>query len=123
MNPIKAILSFLYNYGNFSSRASRSEFLWSMAFLTWMYILLALLTVANAIVGIVCYITFQIAMLIPILALSVRRIHDTNRTGWWFFLYWVPFFGVIILFIFSVIPSTIGSNHYGPSPKMLKGSA
>ena len=97
-----------------------------MAFLTLMYILLALLTVANAIVGIVYYSTFQIAMLIPILALSVRRLHDTNRTdrtGWWFFLYWVPFFGVIILFIFSVIPSTIGSNHYGPSPKMLKGSA
>ena len=123
MNPIEAVFSFLYNYGNFSRRASRSEFLWSMAFLTLMYILLALLTVANAIVGIVYFSTFQIAMLIPILALSVRRLHDTNRTGWWFFLYWVPFFGVIILFIFSVIPSTIGSNHYGPSPKMLKGSA
>ena len=123
MNPIEAILSFLYNYGNFSSRASRSEFLWSMEFLTLMYILLALLTMANAIVGINHYATFQIAMLIPTLALSVRRLHDTNRTGWWFFLYWVQFVGVIILFIFSVIPSKIGSNHYGPSPKMLKGSA
>ena len=123
MNPIEAVLSFLYNYGNFSSRASRSEFWWSMAFLTLMYILLALLTVANAIVGIIYSSMFQITMLIPILALLVRRLHDTNRTGWWFFLYWVPLFGVIILFIFSVVPSTIGPNQYGPSLKMLKGSA
>ena len=123
MNPIEAVASFFSNYANFKGRATRSEYWWCALVAGLCYIPVVFVMAFLDIVGLLLIAAFYIAIFIPALALSVRRLHDTNRTGWWCFLYWVPFFGVIILFIFSVIPSTIGSNHYGPSPKMLKGSA
>ena len=112
MNPIEAVGSFFGNYTNFSGRAPRSEYWWCALLLLLSYILLYLVTVAIGIVGLVL-IVFHIAIVIPYLALSVRRLHDTNRSGWWLLINFVPF-GGIVTFIFSVLPSTVGSNKYGP---------
>ena len=51
------------------------------------------------------FISFSISM-------TVRRLHDTNRSGWWWWLYLVPF-GLIVVFIFTVMPSSPGENNYG----------
>ena len=58
-----------------------------------------------------------LAMLIPGIAVSVRRLHDTNRSSWWLLIGLVPIIGAIVLFVFTVQDSQPGENQYGPNPK------
>ena len=60
---------------------------------------------------------YALAVLIPGLAVSVRRLHDTNRSGWWILTGLVPILGWIALLIFYVEDSRPGANQYGPNPK------
>lgn len=59
---------------------------------------------------------FWLATLIPSLAVGVRRLHDTDRSGWWLLLAFIPLFGAIILFVFMVMGGTRGPNRFGPDP-------
>lgn len=96
-------------------RARREEF--------WMFTLINI--IISIIVGIVAkaigleFLSFvySIAMLIPILALTARRLHDINRSGWWQLLNFIPIIGWIILLIWYVTDSDAGSNQYGENPK------
>ena len=54
---------------------------------------------------------------IPGLAVSVRRLHDTNRSGWWMLISLIPLVGTIVLFLFTIQDSDVGDNDYGPNPK------
>ncbi len=60
---------------------------------------------------------FNLAVLIPSIAVSVRRLHDIDRTGWWVLIALVPLIGWIVLLVFHVQDSTPGTNRYGPNPK------
>lgn len=60
---------------------------------------------------------YSLAVLIPGLAVGVRRLHDTNRTGLWLLIALVPCIGAIILLVYFVQDSDPGSNEYGPNPK------
>jgi uncharacterized membrane protein YhaH (DUF805 family) len=60
---------------------------------------------------------YSLAVLIPSLAVSVRRLHDTNRTGWWVLIGLIPLVGTIILIVFLATDSQPGENQYGPNPK------
>ena len=60
---------------------------------------------------------FSLAILIPSIAVSVRRLHDIDRTGWWFLLWLVPVIGAIVLLIFAVQDGTPGGKRFGPNPK------
>lgn len=60
---------------------------------------------------------YGLAVLIPGIAVSVRRLHDTNHSGWWLLIAFVPLIGAIVLIIFMVRDSDEGSNQYGPNPK------
>lgn len=60
---------------------------------------------------------FSLAILIPSIAVSVRRLHDIDRTGWWVLISLVPLIGWIVLLVFHVQDSTPGPNRYGPNPK------
>ncbi len=59
-----------------------------------------------------------LATIVPALAVLVRRLHDTGRTGWWALIGLVPLVGGIVLFVFSVLDSQPEENKYGPSPKV-----
>lgn len=63
---------------------------------------------------------FLLAITIPMLAVTVRRLHDTNRSGWFIFLNLIPIIGSFILFIFYVSSGTPGENKYGPNPKQVQ---
>lgn len=65
----------------------------------------------------VLYGIFCLAFLVPTLAASVRRLHDTNRSGWWYFISFIPFVGGIILIVFLAEDSQPGNNRYGSNPK------
>jgi uncharacterized membrane protein YhaH (DUF805 family) len=121
------------NYGNFAGRARRREY--------WMF------TLVSGIISLVLQLPFQIqnltqagaggeinptglgllsiiltaiyglAVFVPSLAVGIRRLHDTGRSGWWTLIGLVPFVGGIISLVFSVTDSQPGSNNWGPSPK------
>jgi uncharacterized membrane protein YhaH (DUF805 family) len=63
---------------------------------------------------------YSLAVLLPTLALAVRRLHDTGRSGWWLFIALIPFAGWIVLLVFDVSDSAPGVNQYGPNPKELQ---
>jgi uncharacterized membrane protein YhaH (DUF805 family) len=62
---------------------------------------------------------YALAVLLPSLAVSVRRLHDTGRSGWWVLLGLVPLIGWLVLLVFQVQDSEPGTNAYGPNPKLV----
>ncbi|MFF7681266.1 DUF805 domain-containing protein [Microbacterium sp. NPDC007973] len=117
-----AVQRFFKKYATFRGRASRSEFWWwilANALVSIVLSVLALLTGGPAVdeygqtaapsgLGFVFYVIlllWGLATFVPHLALIVRRLHDTNRSGFWIFIAFVPLVGGIILFVFELLPS------------------
>ena len=115
-------LAALKNYGVFSGRARRKEYCYFMLFAN--LILGALMIIdgvaatfdAEAGIGLFSGL-YALAVMVPALAVSVRRLHDTNRSGSWEFLVFVPLIGAIVLLVFYALDSKPGENQYGPNPK------
>ena len=113
-------LKALSNYAVFSGRGQRMEY-WMFGLF---YIIFAIvLAIIESILGIGGEAggwlsgLFLLAMLIPSIAVTVRRLHDTDRSGWWLLIALVPLIGGIILLIFMVQDSQAGENQFGPNPK------
>ncbi len=106
-------------YVTFSGRARRSEFWWFYLFTIILFIVVGIIDAAigNSILG---YLLF-LAIVLPSLAATMRRLHDTGRAGWWVLIGLVPFIGAISLIVFECQDSQPGTNQYGPSPKELGG--
>ncbi|HUF51616.1 MAG TPA: DUF805 domain-containing protein [Longimicrobiales bacterium] len=60
---------------------------------------------------------YALAVLIPGIAVSVRRLHDTGRSGWWLLIGLIPLIGAIVLLVFMLSDSAAGDNQWGPNPK------
>jgi uncharacterized membrane protein YhaH (DUF805 family) len=115
-------LGALKKYADFSGRARRREYWFFVLFNIIISIVLTICDVfvgtysAAASIGILTGI-YTLAVLIPGIAVTVRRLHDTGRSGWWVLIILVPLIGAIVLLIFMVIDSQPGTNAYGSSPK------
>ena len=108
-------LDVLKKYAVFSGRARRKEY-WMFALFN--FIIAIVIGIIEGIIGTgFLGILYMLAVLIPCLAVSVRRLHDIDRTGWWVLIGLVPLIGAIVLIIFAVMDSTPGENQYGPNPK------
>ena len=113
------------NYARFSGRAPRSEYwyLWIfnlLAFVVWVIVGASLAgNVPDAItnVWISLYGLYSLFMIVPGMAVTCRRLHDTNRSGWMMLLALVPFVGAVILLIMLAQPGTPYTNTYGPPPR------
>ena len=106
----------LKKYAVFRGRARRKEYWLFILFNTIISFALILIEYSAGGPGIVAGL-YYLAVAIPSLAVLVRRLHDTNRSGWWFFIGFVPLVGGIILFVFTVLDSQPGESRYGPNPK------
>ncbi|MFF0469908.1 DUF805 domain-containing protein [Micromonospora zamorensis] len=123
MSFIAAVKSVFSQYVGFAGRARRSEYWWFALFAVIVSIVAAILDSAlgltfengstTGFIGLVV----NLALLLPTLAVAVRRLHDTDRTGWWVLIGLVPLVGAIVLIVFFVSDSTHGANRFGPSPK------
>lgn len=105
-----------FNYANFSGRATRSEFWWWVLFAFVVSLVTSVIDLAlfwGWTVGPLNTVT-GIALFLPGLAVSVRRLHDTNRSGWWI-LITLTIVGIILLIVWYIFPSDKGNNHYGPN--------
>lgn len=108
-------LAVLKNYVGFSGRARRKEY-WM--FVLFNFLVAAVLTgVGMAIETTILTTIYQLAVLIPSLAVSVRRLHDTGRSGWWLLLAFIPIVGAIILIVFLASDGETAPNKYGANPK------
>ncbi len=112
----------LKNYVNFSGRAQRAEywfyFLFNCLAAIIMRVLDNVLGTAPAEGGVgVLYMLYALAVLLPSLAVAVRRLHDTGRSGWMLLLSLIPCVGAIVLLVFVTQDSAPGANLYGPNPK------
>ena len=112
-------------YFDFEGRARRSEY-WLFALFVFIAVVACEMVAAVGeglsmpalrILGGFGVLIVALATLIPSLALHIRRLHDTNRTGWWLLIGLLPFFGAIVLFVFSLLEGTPGSNRFGDDPK------
>jgi len=120
------------NYANFKGRARRKEY--------WMYtliftvLLIALMTIMFSVLSfsdetgietgpgvyltVILVIVFLFAHFIPTIALTVRRLHDTGKSGWWYLIVLVPYLGNFVIFIFTLIDGDRGDNKYGSNSKI-----
>ena len=116
-------LEALKKYAVFSGRSRRMEYWYFVLFNILVSIVLAgidallLGTLDSGMgVGLLSGI-YGLAILIPSLAVSVRRLHDIDRSGWWILIALVPLIGTIVLLVFALLEGTAGPNRYGPNPK------
>jgi uncharacterized membrane protein YhaH (DUF805 family) len=118
MNFTEAIQSGFRNYVNFKGRAARSEYWYWALFYVIVVIVTSLIDLAIAGYGSIQPLTTlaELALLLPTVALGVRRLHDTDRSGWWLLLSFIPVIGWIILIIWYCSRGTIGANRFGPDP-------
>ncbi len=119
-------------YAEFSGRARRAEYWYFRLFeyigLFAVAILGALLIALTESEGSEMVLMFALVvgylgLIIPGLAVSVRRLHDTNRSGLWLLISFVPLIGGIVLLVFFCTEGTRGPNQYGPDPKDLSAAA
>ena len=113
INAYKSVV--LENYANFSGRLSVPGFWWFVLANFLIYLVLVVLMQISGIF-LILYLIYALALLIPSLAAAVRRLHDTNKSGWMILLGLIPFVGFIILIVFYVQAGTPGPNDYGPEP-------
>ena len=102
-------------YVEFSGRARRKEY--------WMFVLFNI--IASIVAGVIDGLLgtrmigslYSLAVLLPWLAVCARRLHDTDRSGWWMLIALIPFVGWIVLLVFMCLDSTPGENRFGANPK------
>jgi uncharacterized membrane protein YhaH (DUF805 family) len=109
----------LRNYANFSGRARRAEY--------WHFVLanIAFVLAFNLVDMLVRVLTgtgpfvllYALAVLVPAIAVSIRRLHDSDRSGWWLVLAIVPLVDLVLVY-FLVCDSDGGTNRYGRNPKL-----
>lgn len=113
MTFVDAIKSGFNKYATFSGRASRSEF--------WFWTLFSILanlaaSIIDALFGLgLVSVVVSLALLLPGLAVSVRRLHDIDRTGWWLLLIFTGI-GIILLIVWDCFKGTAGPNRFGADP-------
>ncbi|TLX73743.1 DUF805 domain-containing protein [Labilibacter sediminis] len=117
-------LKALKQYADFNGRARRKEY-WMFSLFSLIFGIVAM--VLDNILGLTfgeigygaIYSLFYLAILIPSLAVSVRRLHDVGKSGWMLFIALIPLIGAIWLLVLTVTDSDSGENEYGLNPKMV----
>lgn len=124
-----------YRYAKFNGRARRKEYWMFQLFYNIFLILIGLITgiglysyntgespVLGPIlmgIGSIVLVIFVFGLMVPNLAVTIRRLHDINKSGWWILVGLIPYIGPLVLFVFCCLDSPSGTNKYGPNPKCI----
>ncbi len=111
-------------YADFTGRARRAEYWWFVLINFVVIFSLLVLTIIlsgsnDSLTGLggIIYAVYALGVILPSLAVTVRRLHDTGKSGWMLLIGLIPFVGPIILLVFYFTDGEPGANQYGPSPK------
>ncbi len=96
----------------FRGRASRSAFWWFALLQVIAYLVIGFITNRSSVAGTILDIVVGVPLWLAGLSLTVRRLHDANHTGWWWWICLVPIVGWIVLLVFYLLPGTPGTNRY-----------
>ena len=108
MGFVESVQSCFHNYATFDGRAPRSEY--------WFFHLFAFLVTLAGIFTAFFIFLIILGLLLPSLAVNVRRLHDIDKSGWFLFIACIPLIGPIILLIWHCQRGTYGENRFGPDP-------
>lgn len=113
-----ALFEIIKKYAKFEGRANRPQFWYFVLTQFLAFFILELLCVIPFvnIIAFLALLVLFLGLIVPFIAVTVRRLHDTNRSGWWLLLYFVPFVGSIVLLVFMCLEGTKGANKYGDEP-------
>jgi len=102
----------LERYAKFDGRAARPEFWW---FVLANFLIGIVFNILGQVSDVFFYVSllYSLAVLVPYLAVAVRRLHDTDKSGWWLLIGLVPCVGIIVLIVFFATEGTRGPNRYG----------
>jgi uncharacterized membrane protein YhaH (DUF805 family) len=103
-------------YADFSGRARRKEY-WMFTLFNFIITMVLTVLVLIPFVGFILMGLYGLALIIPALAVTVRRLHDLGKSGWWYFITFIPLIGGIWLFVLTCLNGQAGANQYGPDPK------
>lgn len=130
MTLTQSVKSVFSKYATFTGRASRSEYWYFTLFNTIAIVALVIIsTVIGAaaggsdgalgglLVGYILYAVYGLGVLLPSLAVTVRRLHDTNNSGWLILIGLIPCIGSVVLLVFMILQGTNGENKYGNIPE------
>lgn len=109
---LEAVTLFFSRYADFKGRSRRSEYWWVMLFNVIVSVVLVLLPDSLAFLSSL----WSLAILVPSLAICIRRLHDVGKSGWWYLFILIPLVGGIILLVQFCKDST-EDNQWGPNPK------
>ena len=112
----------LTNYVHFEGRASRKQYwyfvLWNAIIFTGISIILNIILQGN---GMYVSWIYNLAILLPSLAIAIRRLHDIGKSGWWLCILLIPIVGAIVILIFLITPGEPGTNAHGTNPNEVSG--
>ena len=107
----------MWNYANFDGRATRSQYWWFTLANLIIFVALAILAVVLSVtIGEIAFgilVIYWVAILLPSIAVTVRRLHDINKSAWWLLIGLIPWIGSIILLILMVLNTYPQPNQYG----------
>jgi uncharacterized membrane protein YhaH (DUF805 family) len=113
----------LERYAKFDGRAGRAEFWWFvlanvlLSIALWIAaVILAAIADALGLIALLALIAYSIGLIVPGIALAIRRLHDTDKSGWWLLISFIPFGGIVLL-VFYIQEGTSGPNQYGAGPE------
>lgn len=113
----EAVKRCLRLYATFQGRAARSEFWWFTVFVYLAVFAGKLVAgIADAEAGDVLAVLTWLALLLPALAVTVRRLHDVNKRGWWMLIWFVPLVGPLVMLLFMIVDGRPEANRFGPPP-------
>ncbi len=124
MNFVDSVKCGLKNYRTLSGRATRSEFWY---FILFDFSVIFILVFVNKFIygesdelNLLKYLIsiIFIALILPSITVTVRRLHDINKSGWWIFIQIIPLIGPLIIYTMCALPSTNGANKYGNNPRV-----
>lgn len=127
MSLTEAVRTVLSKYATFSGRAARPEYWWWCLFVFLLSIATNIIdaSIVEPAIGLPAFgaeavqplsAIVGLALLLPGLAVSVRRLHDLDRSGWWLLIVFIPIIGVLILLYWFVCRGTQGPNRFGAAP-------
>ena len=114
MSFSEAVKSGFDHYAKFDGRASRPAFWWWFLFTILVAIALQIMDGIIFNESMLLTIVVWLGLILPNLSVSIRRLHDTDRSGWWVLIGFVPIIGFIVLLVFYLQKSDPGGNSYGP---------
>ncbi|MDP2676178.1 MAG: DUF805 domain-containing protein [bacterium] len=116
-------ISVLKKYTVFSGRAGRAEFWYFFLYTVLISIGIDMFSVRIwGDKGVVLGLLYGLAVFLPTLGVTMRRLHDVGKSGWWVLISYIPIVGTIVVIVFLARDSQPGDNHYGPNPKGILGS-